>query len=77
MGPVRLSPQQGVQEAFGRDPNAGDLYVFRGRRAASVRLAAGRPAEDGQDTGSQLRGGGGRGGEAGAGSEAEQAETGE
>ena len=25
-----------VQEAFGRDPHAGDLYVFRGRRGQSA-----------------------------------------
>jgi transposase len=27
-----------VQEAFGRDPNAGDLYVFRGRRGDLIKI---------------------------------------
>jgi len=27
-----------VQEAFGRDPNAGDLYVFRGRRGDLIKV---------------------------------------
>jgi transposase len=27
-----------VQEAFGRDPHAGDLYVFRGRRGDLVKI---------------------------------------
>jgi len=27
-----------VQEAFGRDPHAGDLYVFRGRRGDLIKV---------------------------------------
>ena len=27
-----------VQESFGRDPNAGDLYVFRGRRSDLIKI---------------------------------------
>ena len=27
-----------VQEAFGRDPHAGDLYVFRGRRGDLIKM---------------------------------------
>ena len=27
-----------VQEAFGRDPHAGDLWVFRGRRGDLIKL---------------------------------------
>jgi hypothetical protein len=27
-----------VQEAFGRDPHAGDLYVFRGRRGDLIKI---------------------------------------
>jgi transposase len=27
-----------VQESFGRDPHAGDLYVFRGRRSDLVKI---------------------------------------
>ncbi len=31
-----------VQEALGRDPHAGDLYVFRGRRSDLVGSVRGR-----------------------------------
>ena len=27
-----------IQEAFGRDPNANDLYVFRGRRGDLIKV---------------------------------------
>ena len=35
-GMIGLSLQ--VQEAFGRDPHAGDLYVFRGRRGDLIKV---------------------------------------
>src|SRR3712207_3872347 len=36
-GKNSLAPQ--VQQALGRDPYAGDLYVFRGRRGELVKIA--------------------------------------